>query len=89
MKANKLVCVLEQPAYMKFLKESTALLTIFKGLNWKLLCGTVCTYWWNGPIKTGGPFWHQSSAEAPAPVQQNLEKKPNSWMEARTAIDAM
>ena len=33
MKANKLVCVLEQPAYMKFLKESTALLTIFKGLN--------------------------------------------------------
>lgn len=33
MKTNKLMCVLEQPAYVKFLKESTTLLTIFKGLN--------------------------------------------------------
>lgn len=32
-KTNKLICVLEQPAYMKFLKDSTTLLTIFKGLN--------------------------------------------------------
>lgn len=88
-KTNKLICVLEQPAYVKFLKESTTLLTIFKGLNWKLRGGIVCTYWWNGPIKTGGHFWQQCSAEGPAPMQQNLEKKPNSWMEVRIAKDTI
>lgn len=53
---NKPTCVLEQPAYMTFLNQSTNLLTIFKGLNWKLLGGIVCTYWWNGPIKTEVTF---------------------------------
>lgn len=30
---NKLIRVLERPAYVKFLKEPNALLTVFRGLH--------------------------------------------------------
>lgn len=41
---NKLIWVLERPAYMKSLKEPNTLLTVFKGLHGKLLGGTVRIY---------------------------------------------
>lgn len=85
---NKLIWALERPAYIIFLKEPNTLLTVFKGLHWKLLGGTVHIYWWSSPIKTGHNFWQQCSAEKHL-HNRVLEKKPSTLMEIRIAKDAI